>query len=209
MHPKHIHQSTAKPREEARWLGFSNMPPATEPPKRNAKYVEAQATPSRTTRQENAFKSPDFTFTFRREQSLELSPEAKQLMDEKRAEALLIKEQMRSNGEGTQMSGDAFGRKIAQPKGKKSRFSELHDAQFQKMDSIAGHASAYRKDPSRLTAQTSGSRSQCRLRASPSSVARPRPSLIRTRRHLPGQFLARHPNPTSRHRLASCAALHP
>ena len=158
MHPKHIHQSTAKPREEARWLGFSNMPPATEPPKRNAKYVEAQATPSRTTRQENAFKSPDFTFTFRREQSLELSPEAKQLMDEKRAEALLIKEQMRSNGEGTQMSGDAFGRKIAQPKGKKSRFSELHDAQFQKMDSIAGHASAYRKDPSRLTAQTSGSK---------------------------------------------------
>ena len=88
MHPKHIHQSTAKPREEARWLGFSNMPPATEPPKRNAKHVEAQATPSRMTRQENAFKSPDFTFTFRREQSLELSPEAKQLMDEKRAEAL-------------------------------------------------------------------------------------------------------------------------
>jgi hypothetical protein len=158
MHPKHIHQSTAKPREEARWLGFSNMPPATEPPKRNAKHVEAQATPSRTTRQENAFKSPDFTFTFRREQSLELSPEAKQLMDEKRAEALLIKEQMRSNGEGAQMSSDAFGRKIAQPKGKKSRFSELHDAQFQKMDSIAGHASAYRKDPSRLATQTSGSK---------------------------------------------------
>lgn len=156
MHPKHLHQSTAKPREEARWLGFSNMPPATEPPKRNAKHVEAQATPSRTTRQENAFKSPDFTFTFRREQSLELSPEAKQLMEEKRAEALLIKEQMKSNGESTQASGDAFGRKIAQPKGKKSRFSELHDAQFQKMDSIAGHASAYRKDPSRLATQTSG-----------------------------------------------------
>jgi len=158
MHPKHLHQSTAKPREEARWLGFSNMPPATEPPKRNAKHVEAQATPSRTTKQENAFKSPDFTFTFRREQSLELSPEAKQLMDEKRAEALLIKEQMRSIGEAAQMSGDAFGRKIAQPKGKKSRFSELHDAQFQKMDSIAGHASAYRKDPSRLAAQTPGSK---------------------------------------------------
>jgi hypothetical protein len=155
MHPKHIHQSTAKPREEARWLGFSNMPPATEPPKRNAKHVEAQATPSRTTKkQENAFKSPDFTFTFRREQSLELSPEAKQLMEEKRAEALIIKEQMRSNGEGAQISGDAFGRKIAVPKGKKSRFSELHDAQFQKMDSIAGHASAYRKDPSRLATQT-------------------------------------------------------
>lgn len=150
MHPKNLHQSTAKPREEARWLGFSNMPPATEPPKRNSKHVEAQGTPSRTTQRESAFKSPDFTFTFRREQSLELSPEAKLLMEEKRAEALRIKDQMKSSGEAAQLSGEALGRKIAQAKGKKSRFSELHDAQFQKMDSIAGHASAYRKDPSRL-----------------------------------------------------------
>ncbi|KAL1591054.1 hypothetical protein WHR41_00364 [Cladosporium halotolerans] len=152
MHPKHLHQSTAKPREEARWLGFSNMPPATEPPKRNSKLAEAQATPSRTTKQEHAFRSPDFTFTFRREQSLELSPEAKKLMDEKRAEALRIKDQMKSAGEGSAWSGEALSRKIAQPKSKKGRFSELHDAQFQKMDSIAGHASAYRKDPTRLAA---------------------------------------------------------
>lgn len=152
MHPKHLHQSTAKPREEARWLGFSSMVPATEPPKRNNKLAEVQATPSRTSKQEHAFKSPDFTFTFRREQSLELSPEAKKLMEEKRAEALRIKGQMKSAGEVAELSGEAMGRKIAQPKGKRSRFSELHDAAFQKMDSIAGHASAYRKDPTRLAA---------------------------------------------------------
>jgi hypothetical protein len=157
MHPKHLHQSTVKPREEARWLGFSNMAPATEPPKRNSKLVEAQATPSRTSTRENAFKSPEFPFTFRREQSLELSPEAKQLMGEKRAEALRIKGQMKSNGEAAQFL-EGLDRKIAQPKTKKSRFSELHDAAFKKMDSIAGHASAYRKDPSRSAAPATTSR---------------------------------------------------
>ncbi|KAM0720533.1 hypothetical protein Q7P37_004669 [Cladosporium fusiforme] len=150
MHPKLVHQSTAKPRDEARWLGFLNMPPATEPPKRNNKLAEVQATPSRTTKQEHAFKSPEFPFTFRREQSLELSPEAKKLMEEKRAEALRIKGQMKSAGEIAQLSGEVLGRKLAKPKGKKSRFSELHEAQFNKMDSIAGHASSYRKDPTRL-----------------------------------------------------------
>jgi hypothetical protein len=159
MHPKHIHQSTVKPREEARWLGFSNMVPATEPPRRNNTLVESQATPSRTTsKPENAFKSPEFSFTFRREQSLELSPEAKQLMEEKRAEALRIKGQMKSNGEAAQLLGGAFDRKIAQPKTKKSRFSELHDAAFKKMDSIANHASAYRKDPTRLAAPATTSK---------------------------------------------------
>ena len=158
MHPKHLHQSTVKPREEARWLGFSNMAPATEPPKRNNKLAEAQATPSRTTsKQEHAFKSPEFPFTFRREQSLELSPEAKQLMEEKRAEALRIKNQMKSNGEAAELFGE-LDRKIAQPKTKKSRFSELHDAAFKKMDSIANHASAYRKDPSRLAAPATTSK---------------------------------------------------
>jgi hypothetical protein len=157
MHPKHLHQSTVKPREEARWLGFSNMAPATEPPKRNSKLAEAQATPSRTTTRENAFKSPEFPFTFRREQSLELSPEAKQLMGEKRAEALRIKGQMKSNGEAAQFL-EGLDRKIAQPNTKKSRFSELHDAAFKKMDSIAGHASAYRKDPSRSAAPATTSK---------------------------------------------------
>lgn len=209
MHPKHLHQSTVKPREEARWLGFSNMPPATEPPKRNSKLVETQGTPSRTTKQEHAFKTPDFTFTFRREQSLELSPEAKLLMVEKRAEALRIKDQMKSTGEAAQLSGDALGRKIAQAKGKRSRFSELHDAQFQKMDSIAGHASAYRKDPSRQGATNPHSKTLAQtpsksLKRSPSKAeldrteATPSKSIARTSSKpnltQPGSHLRRAPS---------------
>lgn len=159
MHPQLHHQTTAKPRDEARWLGFSHMIPATEPPKRDGRAAGSLATPSRTSiKVDNPFKSPDFNFTFRREQSLELSPEAKKLMEEKRAEAIRIKEQMKASVEGKESSMEALGRKIATPKGAKGRFSDMHQAQFQKMDSIAGHASAYRKDPARTTMATAESR---------------------------------------------------
>ncbi|KAK6426146.1 hypothetical protein LTR95_016154 [Oleoguttula sp. CCFEE 5521] len=153
MHPQLHHETTVKPREEARWLGFSKMAPATEPVRRENKLAAPDMTPSRTSVNPNAFKSPDYQFTFRREQSLELSPEAKKLMVEKRAEALKIKEQMKSTGEGASLF-DATGRKVATPSSRKGRYSDVHAAQFQKMDSIAAHASAYRKDPTRTTAIT-------------------------------------------------------
>ena len=41
-------------------------------------------------------------------------------------------------------------RKKAVPKGKMTRFSDVHVQQFKKMDSIANHASAFRADPSRF-----------------------------------------------------------
>ena len=41
-------------------------------------------------------------------------------------------------------------RKKAEAKGKMARFSDVHVAQFKKMDSIANHASAFRADPSRF-----------------------------------------------------------
>lgn len=172
MHPQYHHQTTAKPRDEARWLGFSHMAPATEPPKRDGRAAGSLATPSRTSmRVENPFKSPDFNFTFRREQSLELSPEAKKLMEEKRAEAIRIKEQMKASGEGKESTGEALGRKIATPKGAKGRFSDLHSAQFQKMDSIAGHASAYRKDPARMAESRTSAQSVTKsLKRSPSKA---------------------------------------
>jgi hypothetical protein len=44
---------------------------------------------------------------------------------------------------------DTAGRKIAQPKGKVGRFSDVHMAAFKKMDSIANHASAWRTDLNR------------------------------------------------------------
>lgn len=48
---------------------------------------------------------------------------------------------------GDSREGD---RKIAQPKGRAGRFSNAHMAEFKKMDSIAGHASAFRATPGRF-----------------------------------------------------------
>lgn len=144
MHPQRHHQTTAKPMDEARHLGFSNMGAYTEPPKQKSRIATLQATPTRTHNPAEDVKSPTFQFTFQREHSLELSPEAKTLMNEKREEAARIREQMVASGEGPKEALEASARKMATPKGKKGRFSDLHSQQFQKMDSIAGHASAFR-----------------------------------------------------------------
>ncbi|KAI7258977.1 hypothetical protein KC345_g10423 [Hortaea werneckii] len=152
MHPQKLHQTTAKPLDEARHLGFTQMP-QTEPAGKKSHKATAQATPSRSTRPGKAppnpaedAKSPTYQFTFRREHSLELSPDAKRLMLEKREEAQRIREQMVRSGEGSDPSAvDAddmvAGRKLAKPKG---RFSEVHGKAFDKMASIAGHKSAFR-----------------------------------------------------------------
>ncbi|RMZ13478.1 hypothetical protein D0862_02302 [Hortaea werneckii] len=152
MHPQKLHQTTAKPLDEARHLGFTQMP-QTEPAGKKSRISTAQATPSRTTRQGKAppnpaedTKSPTYQFTFRREHSLELSPDAKRLMLEKREEAQRIREQMVRSGEGSDANNvntDEMlaGRKLAKPKG---RFSEVHGKAFDKMASIAEHKSAFR-----------------------------------------------------------------
>ncbi|KAI6912511.1 hypothetical protein KC318_g1762 [Hortaea werneckii] len=168
MHPQKLHQTTAKPLDEARHLGFTQMP-QTEPAGKKSRISTAQATPSRTTRPGKAppnpaedAKSPTYQFTFRREHSLELSPDAKRLMLEKREEAQRIREQMVRSGEGSDpnaVNADdmATGRKLAKPKG---RFSEVHGKAFDKMASIAGHKSAFRSkgdgnDPGMKTPQQS------------------------------------------------------
>jgi len=145
MHPERHHQSTAKPMEEARWLGFSNMAPHTEPPKHSSKIATLQGTPTRTPTRKSNMESPKIQFTFAREQSLELSPAAKLLMSEKREEAAKIRAEMVASGEAEGMEGiSAAGRRIATPKGKKGRFSDMHKEEFKKMDSIANHPAALR-----------------------------------------------------------------
>ncbi|KAK3713059.1 hypothetical protein LTR37_008744 [Vermiconidia calcicola] len=144
MHPAQHQQSTAKPLEEARWLGFANMGPYTEPAKHTSKVTTLQGTPTRIAKSSIDVSSPKFNFSFHREQSLELSPEAKKLMNEKREEAARIREQMIANGEGPDDVSSALGRRIATPKAKKGRFSDVHMEQFKKLDSIADHPSAFR-----------------------------------------------------------------
>ncbi len=120
------------------------MAPHTEPVKHSSKIAALQGTPTRTMKNSASAESPKYPFTFRREQSLELSPEAKKLMNEKREEAMKIREQMVSSGEGAKDAAATLGRRIATPKGKKGRFSEVHMEEFKKMDSIANHPSAWR-----------------------------------------------------------------
>ena len=121
----------------------------TEPPKQTSRLATLQDTPTKAPKAANGTGSPKVNFSFRREQSPELSPEAKKLMNEKREEAARIREQMVASDEGPEDISEAVGRKLATPKGKKGRFSAAHMEQFKKMDSIAGHASAFRVDPSK------------------------------------------------------------
>jgi hypothetical protein len=99
-----------------------------------------------------------FEFTFARP-GPQLGPEAQRMMDELRGEALRIKAKLAAEREiEKSMEGEsaAIGsRKIAQPKGKVGRFSDVHMAEFKKMDSIAGHPSAFRAQPGRFTPTTS------------------------------------------------------
>lgn len=166
MHPQLHHQSTAKPREEARHLGFSAMGPHTEPVQRQTSRLAAlQGTPTRNF--EADLKSPSYEFTFRREHSLELSPEAKKLMHEEREEAAKIKAQMIADGEGGQPIDEMMGRKKATPGG---RYSSVHLKEFAKMGSIAGHASAFRADPNRLKPVAAATSTSKSLKRSPSKA---------------------------------------
>ncbi|KAL9052509.1 MAG: hypothetical protein Q9162_005365 [Coniocarpon cinnabarinum] len=111
------------------------------------------APPARITKARTSIAPDDYPFTFRRP-SIELSSEAQQIMDSVRDEAARIKlqlalqrdKQMEEDGNADTMFGT---RKVAHPKGKLSRFSDVHLDQFRKMDSIANHASSFRADPGR------------------------------------------------------------
>ena len=96
--------------------------------------------------------SPTFDFSFERPES-DLSLEAQKIMDSVRDEAAKIKAQMMQergkqeykDGETDQLFG-VGGRKINKAKGKSGRYSNVHRQEFKKMDSIAGHVSAWKNN---------------------------------------------------------------
>jgi hypothetical protein len=163
MHPAHHHASTAKILDEARWLGFQALDAHTAAPKA---MVMGQATPSKTPVPATASNSridssPDFRFRFK-------SPFAGITKSSKQAELGLspsTRDLLRgvTGGDTPRGSRPLFGatefstkadmspqRKKAEAKGKMGRFSDIHLAQFKKMDSIANHPSAFRADPGRF-----------------------------------------------------------
>jgi hypothetical protein len=154
MHPSMAHQSTTKKPDSGLRLGFADIKGNGE----NQPSGVSQKSPSKTG------ISASFDFRFARP-APDLGEDAQRLMDELREEAMKIKarlaierqekrqaeeEAQRRAGQGNSVNG----RKIAQPKGKAGRYSDVHMAEFKKMDSIAGHASAYRAQPGRFAPAT-------------------------------------------------------
>ncbi|KUJ21011.1 uncharacterized protein LY89DRAFT_694669 [Mollisia scopiformis] len=146
MHPSKTHQSTTQEPDSGLRLGFTDIKAASN----DQPSGLTQQTPTKL-----GISSPTFDFKFARP-APQLGPEAQRMMDDLREEALRIKaklaaereEENRRNGES---AGGIGGRKIAQPRGKVGRFSDIHMAEFKKMDSIAGHPSAFRAQPGRFT----------------------------------------------------------
>jgi hypothetical protein len=96
-----------------------------------------------------AASTPTFEFSFKRQDN-GLGDAAKKMMEDLREEAARIKKQLEAERDAEKEKGIASGsmnvngRKIAQPKGKTGRFSDVHMAEFKKMDSIAHHPSSFR-----------------------------------------------------------------
>ena len=150
MHPSKVHQSTIKPSASRQGFG-SLIARMTGSPSKPTLLVSPQQTPSKSTGSlPSKMTSPTFDFSFERPES-DLSAEAQKIMDNVREEAAKIKAQMieernkqeHKDGETDQLYG-VGGRKIAKPKGKSGRYSDVHKQEFKKMDSIAGHASVWK-----------------------------------------------------------------
>lgn len=150
MHPSKVHQSTIKASASRQGFG-SILARMTNSPSKPTHIPLPQQTPSKMKGSlPTKMTSPTFDFSFERPES-DLSVEAQKIMDSVREEAAKIKAQMveerskqeHKDGETDQLYG-VGGRKIAKPKGKSGRYSDVHKQEFKKMDSIAGHASVWK-----------------------------------------------------------------
>ncbi|OBT71353.1 hypothetical protein VF21_09751 [Pseudogymnoascus sp. 05NY08] len=143
MHPSKAQQSTTKKNDEGIRHGFTDI---------GARKPEILTTPSKL----NINSTSEFEFRFAKP-APSLGPEAQQMMDEIREDARRIKAELAAKRDeeiamnGGDVLGVLAGRKFAQPKGKAGRYSDVHMAEFKKMDSIAAHPSAFRAQPGRIT----------------------------------------------------------
>ncbi|KAH7135860.1 hypothetical protein B0J11DRAFT_479903 [Dendryphion nanum] len=150
MHPALHHASTAKPLDEARWLGFQSLGSHTAPPKQSSTMIPGNTTPSKTPHPATPNKifesvlSPKFNFRFK-SPIPGLSPKSSRVLKDEK-----VSDNRTFAADEFSTPADIVPRKFAVPKGKSTRYSDAHKAQFKKMDSIANHASAFRADPSRF-----------------------------------------------------------
>ncbi|KAI9744349.1 MAG: hypothetical protein M1835_002788, partial [Candelina submexicana] len=170
LHPSKEQQSTTKQPDSGLILGFGSP---RELLQGGRSVASVQGTPSKANGTVTGPpSSPGFEFKFTRPET-ELSSEAQKMMEGLREEAARIKAKLaverdegRSGDGGIDKLEGVGGRRIAKPKGKAGRYSDLHMEEFKKMDSIAGHASAFRAQPGRfqpVTASLKRSKSQAKL----------------------------------------------
>ncbi|KAK7753497.1 hypothetical protein SLS62_004572 [Diatrype stigma] len=149
MHPSKVHPTMAPPSSGLR-LGFVDIHPNEK--SKNQPSGVTQTTPSKT-------PLPASAFSFRLDSELDLGPEARNIMDTLRGETARIKAELAAKREQERsVEAEIQGRRIAQAKGKASRYSAVHMAEFKKMDSIENHPSAYRANPDRITPLKAGTK---------------------------------------------------
>ena len=152
MHPSKVHQSTTKQADSGLILGFNPIKKDAEGNVMKDSLVETTPSKTKTSPASTYYGTPAFEFKFSSADS-QLSDEAKKLMESVREDVARIKAQMVQEKESQpdqDSNNQTENRKIAEPKGQASRFNAAHMAEFKKMDSIAGHASAFRATPGRF-----------------------------------------------------------
>ncbi|CAG8039278.1 unnamed protein product [Penicillium salamii] len=170
MHPSKAHQSTAKKADSGLILGFNPITKDADGKVVGNSISDNTPTKSKPSPATSGFGTPGFEFKFQ-SQETDLSDQAKLLMDSVRGDVARIKaemlEQKSKQDQEDDKAENAHGdRKIAMPKGKAGRFSDVHMAEFKKMDSIAGHASSFRGTADRfvpLTKSLKRSKSKAQL----------------------------------------------
>ncbi|KAJ3499021.1 hypothetical protein NLG97_g673 [Lecanicillium saksenae] len=162
MHPSKFHQSTGEP-SSAVALGFTDIDTSDK----RTSGTGLTATPSRST----GMPTSSFTFDLGATRA-SLSSDAKRIMEELQEKAAKIKVELVAQREAEGIDAGIIGdRRFAKPKSIASRYSAAHAAEFDKMESIEGHASAWRA--SRFTPVVAGvkrSPSKTSLTDSPSKA---------------------------------------
>ncbi|OGE58028.1 hypothetical protein PENARI_c001G03334 [Penicillium arizonense] len=148
MHPSKVHQSTTKRADSGLILGFNPVKKDADGKVVKQGVIDNTPTKSKASPATTQFGNPGFEFKFSSEEN-DLSDQAKKLMESVRGDVARIKAQM-IHDKSKQDHEEHGDRKIAMPKGRAGRFSDVHMAEFKKMDSIAGHASAFRATPGRF-----------------------------------------------------------
>lgn len=178
FHPSHEEMHPGKTQHGTVTVGRSDSQSQLQVPKglqmvpepRYSSAAMVQSTPTKMSGSLPAhMSSPSFNFTFS-QHDVHLSIETQKIMENVREEAAKIKAQMQAE-RGKQEQKDkeenhlygVGGRKIAKPRGKAGRYSDVHMQAFKKMDSIAGHASSWKNKIQPNAASLKLSNSKTRL----------------------------------------------